>query len=162
MNAINTRLEPQTIAYILKHTESKILLVDKEFGAVAQQAMQLLSHDADVTLPLLVTIDDENFQQGEKVTELDYEALINEGALDEPLNDIEEIAVIAIPDEKWDEVPCAFVKSHDFSSLTEQDIIDYSREYLAHFKAPKRIIFTSIPKTSTGKVQKFLLRDQVK
>lgn len=448
LNAINTRLEAHTIAYILKHGESKILLVDKEFGALARQVMQLLSHDTEVTLPLLVTIDDENFQQGEKVATLDYEALINEGSLDEPLNDIadewqaialnytsgttgnpkgvvyhhrgaylnaisnilswdmvkhpvylwtlpmfhcngwcfpwaiaatagvsvslrhvraddifnaikqhsvthfcaapivlnmmnnadetlkqgishqvnvmtagaappasvienmqelgfqvthtygltetygpcvvcdwqqewdelspaekavkksrqgvptplqadmmvadpitmqpvpkdgttmgeimlrgnivmkgylkhssdsnnpfdqgwfhtgdiavwhpdsyvdikdrskdiiisggenissievenvlyrhkdiEEVAVIAIPDEKWGEVPCAFVKLHDFSSLTEQDIIDYSREHLAHFKAPKRIIFTSIPKTSTGKVQKFLLRDQVK
>lgn len=448
LNTINTRLEAQTIAYILKHGESKILLVDKEFGALARQTMELLSDDKEVTPPLLVTIDDVNFQQGEKVAVLDYEALVNEGSLDEPLDDvedewqaialnytsgttgnpkgvvyhhrgaylnaisnilswdmekhpvylwtlpmfhcngwcfpwtiaatagvsvslrhvnvfdiftaikkhsvthfcaapivlnminnadetvkqgishqvkvmtagaappatiieniqelgfqvthtygltetygpcvvcdwqqewneletaekavkksrqgvptplqadmmvadpitmqpvpkdgetmgevmlrgnivmkgylkqpsdsnspfyqgwfhtgdiavwhpdsyvdikdcskdiiisggenissieienvlyrhqdIEEVAVIAIPDEKWGEVPCAFVKLHDFSSLTEQDIIDYSREHLAHFKAPKRIIFTLIPKTSTGKVQKFLLRDQVK
>ena len=70
-------------------------------------------------------------------------------------------AVVAMADEKWGEAPCAFIEMKAGESATESDIITFCREHLAGFKCPKRIIFTEIPKTSTGKLQKFLLRSQL-
>jgi fatty-acyl-CoA synthase len=71
-------------------------------------------------------------------------------------------AVVAQPDEKWGEVPCAFVELKPGASTTEADIIDFCRTLLARFKVPKRVVFVGLPKTSTGKIQKFVLRNQVK
>ncbi|MBI3969102.1 MAG: AMP-binding protein, partial [Chloroflexi bacterium] len=71
-----------------------------------------------------------------------------------------EVAVIAIPDAKWGEVPKAFVTLKPGQRATEADLIAFSRDRLAHFKAPKAIDFGELPKTSTGKIQKFVLRDQ--
>ena len=71
-----------------------------------------------------------------------------------------EAAVVARPDEKWGETPCAFVTLKPGEEATEAEIIAYCRDNLAHFKAPKTVIFTGLPKTSTGKVQKFKLRDR--
>ena len=70
-------------------------------------------------------------------------------------------AVVALPDEKWGEVPCAFVElKADVQPPTEKDIIAFCRERLAHFKCPRRVTFTSLPKTATGKIQKYLLRKE--
>jgi len=72
-----------------------------------------------------------------------------------------EAAVVARPDQKWGETPCAFVTLRDnFDNVREQDIIAYCRDKMAHFKAPKTVVFGALPKTSTGKVQKFILRQQ--
>uniref|UniRef100_Q07MM3 3-methylmercaptopropionyl-CoA ligase n=1 Tax=Rhodopseudomonas palustris (strain BisA53) TaxID=316055 RepID=Q07MM3_RHOP5 len=71
-------------------------------------------------------------------------------------------AVVAKPDPKWGEVPCAFVELKEGMSATEAEIIAFCRDQLPGFKTPKVIEFTAIPKTSTGKIQKFMLRDQVK
>jgi len=71
---------------------------------------------------------------------------------------IVEAAVVARPDEKWGETPCAFVRAADGAALTGQQVIDHCREHLAHYKAPRTVVFTDLPKTSTGKVQKFKLR----
>ncbi|WP_221792934.1 acyl-CoA synthetase [Oceanobacter mangrovi] len=76
--------------------------------------------------------------------------------------EIEDAAVVARPDEKWGEVPCAIVKLVAGSQLTEKDIIAYCRDNMAHFKAPKRVMFSALPRTSTGKVQKFVLRQWAK
>jgi fatty-acyl-CoA synthase len=73
-----------------------------------------------------------------------------------------EAAVVARPDEKWGETPCAFVTLRDGESATSEEIIAYCRDNLAHFKCPKTVIFCDLPKTSTGKVQKFALRDQAR
>ena len=73
--------------------------------------------------------------------------------------DILEAAVVAAPHEKWGETPCAFITLKKGKSLSEADIIAYCRENLAHFKCPTKVVFTELPKTSTGKVQKFKLRD---
>ena len=67
-------------------------------------------------------------------------------------------AVAAMPDEKWGEVPCAFVELKPGSSTDEAALIAFSRETLAGFKAPKKVVFQELPKTSTGKIQKFELR----
>jgi len=73
--------------------------------------------------------------------------------------DITAAAVVAKPDEKWGETPCAFVEIRAGASLSEQDVIAFCRERLARFKCPSRIIFIELPKTSTGKIQKFKLRE---
>jgi fatty-acyl-CoA synthase len=71
-----------------------------------------------------------------------------------------EVAVIAVPDEKWGEVPKAFVVLKDGQSATETEIIEHCRQRIAHFKSPKTVEFGELPKTSTGKVQKFVLREK--
>jgi fatty-acyl-CoA synthase len=70
-------------------------------------------------------------------------------------------AVVAKPDPKWGEVPCAFVELKDNASATEADIIAFCRSHMSGFKTPKSVMFGPIPKTSTGKIQKFVLRDRV-
>ncbi|SEM12882.1 fatty-acyl-CoA synthase [Roseovarius azorensis] len=67
-------------------------------------------------------------------------------------------AVVAKPDEKWGEVPCAFVELKDGAAVTEADLIAFARERLAGFKTPKAVVFRDLPKTSTGKIQKYELR----
>ncbi|MDA9106119.1 acyl-CoA synthetase [Candidatus Pelagibacter sp.] len=71
-------------------------------------------------------------------------------------------AVVAKPDEKWGETPCAFVELIKDKLATEKEIIDFCRETLAGFKLPKSVIFCDLPKTSTGKIQKFELRKKIK
>ena len=73
--------------------------------------------------------------------------------------DVQTAAVVAQPDEKWGEVPCAFVELRQGATADEAEILSFCKERLAGFKAPKRVVFTEIPKTSTGKIQKFKLRD---
>ena len=71
-------------------------------------------------------------------------------------------AVVAKPDEKWGEVPCAFIESVKDKPTTEKELIDFCKETLANFKVPKKIEFCELPKTSTGKIQKFELRKKAK
>ena len=69
-------------------------------------------------------------------------------------------AVVAKPDPKWGEVPCAFIELLDGASISEEELVRFARSKLAGFKTPKTIIFQELPKTSTGKIQKFELRKQ--
>jgi fatty-acyl-CoA synthase len=71
-------------------------------------------------------------------------------------------AVVAKPDEKWGEVPCAFVELKDGREGDADALIAYARERLAGFKTPKRVVFEELPKTSTGKIQKFELRQKAR
>jgi len=71
-----------------------------------------------------------------------------------------EVAVIAVPDERWGEVPAAYVTVQEGQSVTEEEIVEHVRQRLARFKAPKKVVFGELPKTSTGKIQKFVLREQ--
>jgi fatty-acyl-CoA synthase len=71
-------------------------------------------------------------------------------------------AVVAKPDDKWGEVPCAFVELKDGATANEAEIIAFTRERLAGFKCPKKVVFQELPKTSTGKIQKFELRKLAK
>ncbi len=73
--------------------------------------------------------------------------------------DVMEAAVIAVPDEKWGEVPAAFVTLREGGSATAAEIITHVKSQIASFKAPKHVTFGPLPKTSTGKVQKYVLRD---
>jgi fatty-acyl-CoA synthase len=71
-------------------------------------------------------------------------------------------AVVAMPDEKWGETPCAFVELKENSSVTEKQLIEFCRQRMAKFKAPRAVVFGELPKTSTGKIQKFMLRQKAK
>jgi len=73
-----------------------------------------------------------------------------------------EAAVVARPDEKWGETPCAFVTLKSDVSATEAELIAFCRANLAHFKAPRTVVFAPLPKTSTGKIQKFVLRQMAR
>ena len=73
-----------------------------------------------------------------------------------------EAAVVARPDDKWGETPCAFVSLKDGVATTEDELLDYCRERLAGFKRPKTVVFAALPKTSTGKIQKYALRERAK
>jgi len=70
--------------------------------------------------------------------------------------------VIALPDEKWGEVPCAFVELADGATATEDELIEHARAGLAGFKRPRKIVFQELPKTTTGKIRKNELRELVK
>jgi fatty-acyl-CoA synthase len=71
-------------------------------------------------------------------------------------------AVVARPDDHWGETPCAFVELRDGSEVSEAELIEFCRGNLARFKAPKHVVFGELPKTSTGKIQKFVLRERVR
>jgi fatty-acyl-CoA synthase len=76
---------------------------------------------------------------------------------------VEAAAVVARPDDKWGETPCAFVLLRaDSGAVDEQQLIDFCRDNMAHYKCPKTVVFGELPKTSTGKIQKFKLRDVAK
>ncbi|PUB18712.1 AMP-binding protein [Yoonia sediminilitoris] len=89
---------------------------------------------------------------GENISSVEVEAtLMNHPA-------VNLCAVVAKPDDKWGEVPCAFIELKEGASVEEADIISFTRQRLAGFKTPKRVVFQELPKTSTGKIQKFELR----
>jgi len=73
-----------------------------------------------------------------------------------------EAAVTAMPDEKWGETPCAFVTLHPNADASEQEIIDFCRDNMPRFMAPRKVVFGPLPKTSTGKIQKFELRERAR
>jgi len=75
---------------------------------------------------------------------------------------IREAAVVAAPDEKWGEIPCAFLVLKDGAALTADEVTQFCKQNMAHFKVPKKILFQELPKTSTGKIQKNVLREVVK
>lgn len=93
---------------------------------------------------------------GENISTLEVESVLYRHDL------VLEAAVVAKPDDKWGETPCAFVSLKEGAAVTEAEIISFCRDNMANFKAPKNVVFGDLPKTSTGKIQKFILRDQAK
>ncbi len=75
---------------------------------------------------------------------------------------VAEAAVVAMPDDKWGEVPCAFVELKTDQQTGEQELIDFCADNMARFKKPKKVVFGELPKTATGKIQKNVLRERVK
>jgi fatty-acyl-CoA synthase len=90
---------------------------------------------------------------GENITSIEVEQAIESHPA------VLQVAVVGIPDERWGEVPVAHVQLRARHEATEQEIIEHVRSLLARYKAPKRVIFGPLPRTSTGKIQKFLLRE---
>jgi fatty-acyl-CoA synthase len=72
------------------------------------------------------------------------------------------VAVVARPDDKWGETPCAFVELKPGAEVTQEDILEWCRQRLARYKVPRTVVFAEVPKTSTGKIQKFRLRQMAK
>ena len=93
---------------------------------------------------------------GENISSLDVEDVLYRHPA------VMSAAVVAKPDEKWGETPCAFVELRDGASATAEEIIAFCRERLAGFKCPRTIVFGPVPKTSTGKIQKYQLRERAK
>lgn len=93
---------------------------------------------------------------GENISTIEVEAVLYRHP------EVLEAAVVARPDEKWGETPCAFVTLRENSTTSETELIAYCREHLAHYKCPRTVVFTALPKTSTGKIQKFVLRDRAR
>ena len=93
---------------------------------------------------------------GETISSIEVEGLLYRHPA------VMEAAVVARPDEKWGETPCAFVTAKPGEEVSEADLIGFCREHIAHYKCPKTVIFTDLPKTSTGKIQKFVLRERAK
>jgi len=92
---------------------------------------------------------------GENISSVEIEGILYKHP------DVAAAAVVAKPDEKWGETPCAFLELREGATLTEDDVVTFCRDNMAGFKIPKTVIFQELPKTSTGKIQKFVLRDQV-
>lgn len=93
---------------------------------------------------------------GENISSVEVEAVLYRHP------SVQAAAIVAQPHEKWGEVPCAFVELRDGTEATDKEIMDFCKEHLAGFKTPKTVIFCELPKTSTGKIQKFILREQAK
>ena len=93
---------------------------------------------------------------GENISSIEIEEVLYKHS------SIEAVAVVAMPDEKWGETPCAFVQLKKASTASEEELSQWCRDHMASFKLPRQFFFEDIPKTSTGKVQKFILREQVK
>jgi fatty-acyl-CoA synthase len=93
---------------------------------------------------------------GENISSVEVEAVLYRHPA------VQAAAVVAMPDPKWGEVPCAFVELRDGMAPTTEEIIRFCRDHLAGFKTPKTVVFGELPKTSTGKIQKFLLRNTAK
>ncbi len=92
---------------------------------------------------------------GENISSVEVEAVLYRHPA------VQAAAVVARPDPKWGEVPCAFIERREGETASDAEIIAFCRNHLAGFKAPKSIIFADLPKTSTGKIQKFLLRKSI-
>ena len=93
---------------------------------------------------------------GENISTIEVEAVLYRHPA------ILEAGVVARPDEKWGETVCAFITLKDGDQTTAEEIIAFCRENLAHFKVPRTVIFGPLPKTSTGKLQKYKLREGAK
>jgi fatty-acyl-CoA synthase len=93
---------------------------------------------------------------GENISTIEVEGALYKHPL------VLEVAVVARPDEKWGETPCAFVTLKDGAAVSPDELIAFAKKHLAGYKAPRTIVFGPLPKTSTGKIQKFVLREKAK
>lgn len=93
---------------------------------------------------------------GENISSLEVEDALHRHAA------VFAAAVVAKPHSRWGETPCAYVELKPDSAVTERELIQHCREHLAHYKAPTSVVFGTLPKTSTGKIQKFVLRERAR
>jgi fatty-acyl-CoA synthase len=93
---------------------------------------------------------------GENISSIEVEDVLYKHAA------VAAAAVVAKPDEKWGETPCAFIELKPGAAATRKELIAFCRDHLAHYKCPRHIVFAELPRTSTGKIQKFKLREMAK
>ncbi|WP_151704106.1 acyl-CoA synthetase [Nitrincola alkalilacustris] len=112
--------------------------------------------EADGYIKIRDRLKDVIISGGENISSLEVEEVLLRH------DDVEIAAVVAMADDKWGEVPAAFIQLRPGSELNEEALIAFCRENISRFKAPKKVIFGPLPTTSTGKIQKFMLRQQLR
>ena len=128
---------------------------DKEIGA-AQEKLEQRKTSPFAAAESGDRLKDIIISGGENISSIEVENVLYK------MPEIQSCAVVAAPHDKWGEVPVAFIEIHAGSTLQRDHVMEHCKQYLAGFKVPKYIIFAEIPKTSTGKVQKFELRQAAK
>ncbi|MCS5606237.1 MAG: AMP-binding protein, partial [Alphaproteobacteria bacterium] len=93
---------------------------------------------------------------GENISSIEVEDILYTN------NKIAAVAVVATPSEKWGETPTAFIELKPGQKATPEEIIEFCRNNMAHYKCPRQVVFDDLPKTSTGKIQKFVLRERTR
>jgi len=173
LNTLNTRLDAEALAFILDHGETmgeiffRGNLVMKGYLKNPQATAEAFAggwfHTGDLAVlhpDGYVKIKDRSkdviISGGESISSLEVEEVLYRHPA------VMVAAVVAKPDDKWGEVPCAYVELCIGASVTEAEIIEHCRAQLARFKVPKQVLFGTLPKTSTGKIQKFVLREQLR
>jgi fatty-acyl-CoA synthase len=130
---------------------------EEAFAGGAYHSGDLAVWHADGTVEIKDRSKDIIISGGENISSLEVEEVLFRHP------QVMEAAVVARPDEKWGEHPCAFVTLKEGSGpVTAEDIIAFARANMAHYKVPRTVVFGLLPKTSTGKIQKFVLRDRAK
>ncbi len=129
LNTINTRLDAESMAFIFQHAQSKVVLVDREFGAVVRKALALIEHS-----PLLIAIDDPLYREGELVGDLDYEALLAEGNGDEPG---------WLPQDEWQAISLNYTSG---TTGNPKGVVYHHRG--AHLNAVNNVLSWELPKHS--------------
>jgi acyl-CoA synthetase (AMP-forming)/AMP-acid ligase II len=160
LNTLNIRLDAEGIAFQITHGAAKVLLTDREFSPLAKHALSLLERQ-----PLVIDIDDPLGHGGALLGAMEYESFLLEGKPPTSrgcLRALDLAAVVGRPDAKWGEVPCAFVQLQPNATATETEIRQFCREQMAGYKVTKIMVFGPIPRTSTGKIQKRILRELAK
>src|SRR5262249_42935616 len=128
---------------------------DEAFAGGLYHSGDLAVWHADGSLEIKDRSKDIIISGGENISSLEVEEVLYRHP------QVMEAAVVARPDEQWGETPCAFVAlKPDGGTATAEDIVAFCRANMAHYKAPKTVVFGPLPKTSTGKIQKFILREQ--
>jgi len=112
--------------------------------------------EADGYIKIRDRLKDVIISGGENISSLEVEEVLLRHS------DVEVAAVVAMADDKWGEVPAAFIQLRAGSQLSEDALISFCRDNISRFKVPKKVIFGPLPTTSTGKIQKFMLRQQLK
>ena len=111
---------------------------------------------AGATLEIKDRAKDVIISGGENISSIEIEEVLTRNPK------IRASAVVAKPDEKWGETPCAFVELAEGAACGAQELIDWCRQNMAGFKVPKNVVFGELPKTSTGKIKKFVLRERAR
>jgi fatty-acyl-CoA synthase len=129
---------------------------EKEFAGGWFHSGDLAVVDPDGYVKIKDRSKDVIISGGENISSLEVEDVLYRHAA------VIGVAVVARPDDKWGEVACAFVELRDGEQVTELELIDFCRERMARFKVPKMVIFGPLARTGSGKIQKFLLREQAR
>jgi fatty-acyl-CoA synthase len=129
---------------------------DEAFAGGVYHSGDLAVWHADGTLDIKDRSKDIIISGGENISSLEVEEILYRHP------QVMEAAVVARPDDKWGETPCAFITLKPGEAATAEDIIAYCRANMAYFKAPKTVVFGPLPKTSTGKILKYELRDKAR
>jgi acyl-coenzyme A synthetase/AMP-(fatty) acid ligase len=137
----------------------RLLFVDPELAVALDDVLPQIA-----SLELVVEVEDGPFEArsgskdiiisgAENISTIEVENIVYQHP------DVQEVAIVGIADEKWGEVPKAFITLRPGANTSAEDVINFCRDRLSHFKCPRYVEFGELPKTATGKIQKFKLRE---